>query len=904
MNFRISLRYKILFGLIFILIPVFLFALYNYSAIENYKALLLENESAVNDLLISKLDKLNLIVILFTLFIFLSSLVLLVYTSNSLLKNILYTSKVIESLSKGENPIIENKSIVSDEITDMLDNVQSMVKNLNETALFAVKIGHGQLDAQYTPMGENDSMGQALLNMRNNLLTASIKDEERNKIIVCNAEISNILRSHTQIDVMGDELLKYICSKIGAIQGAFYTFDNDQAIPTINLENYYAYNKKKFIKKQFKIGEGLVGQAAYEKDIIFRTEIPRDYVSVTSGLIGENRPTCILIVPLLTNENLYGLLEFASFKVFNNLEIEMVKQLSEIIAQTIFNLQVNERTAKHLEESQMMGKELQEQSLALQKNAEDMQLAQEELTRTNHQLNQKIEEVNRSQKKIQALLENSSEIIMVVDSQSDFLYVSPSINSILGYTIEEINTKKSILELLNADDTKHFNNAIKEILEFPENSLNIEFRIKDKSGNYIYTESSIKNMIHESAIGGLVLNIRDISARKQAEKEARMRSQMQSLSENSPDLITRLNKEGKVYYINPAIEKLTLQKPEEFLQKNVIDTPLDDKVKTSWLDLVNKVLTEKDKVQVEMNFPSDSNGSLIMNVNAIPEYGESENIESILLVSNDITDRKKAEIEIKNKNTKITESINYARRIQVAILPDLERIRQLFPEFFMFYKPRDVVSGDFPWFVESGDDIYIAAVDCTGHGVPGAMLSLIGYFLLNDIVKSQRITEPGIILDMLDSGVTETLKQNVEGNEMKDGMDICLCRINKKEGIFQYAGAHRPLYLLRNNEIIEFKGDKFAIGGGIYKNQTNFTNHNIEILPNDSFFFCSDGFPDQFGGPDNKKIGPSRIKQLIIDNSNEKQFNSVENNFVEFFNNWMGVHKQMDDVLMIGLKIN
>jgi serine phosphatase RsbU (regulator of sigma subunit) len=220
----------------------------------------------------------------------------------------------------------------------------------------------------------------------------------------------------------------------------------------------------------------------------------------------------------------------------------------------------------------------------------------------------------------------------------------------------------------------------------------------------------------------------------------------------------------------------------------------------------------------------------------------------------------------------------------------------------MFYKPRDVVSGDFPWFVENGDDVYIAAVDCTGHGVPGAMLSLIGYFLLNDIVKSQKIVHPGEILDILDSSVTRTLKQDVEGSEMKDGMDICLCKINKKEGIFEYAGAHRPLYLLRNGEILEFKGDKFPIGGGIFKNQTNFTNHIINIQKGDSFYFCSDGFPDQFGGPENKKIGPARIKTLITENKGIKDFTKQYDVFANFFENWKGSYKQMDDVLLIGIK--
>ncbi|MEJ2004840.1 MAG: SpoIIE family protein phosphatase, partial [Cyclobacteriaceae bacterium] len=190
-----------------------------------------------------------------------------------------------------------------------------------------------------------------------------------------------------------------------------------------------------------------------------------------------------------------------------------------------------------------------------------------------------------------------------------------------------------------------------------------------------------------------------------------------------------------------------------------------------------------------------------------------------------------------------------AKRIQHAMLPDNSVIHNSLPDSFILYKPKDVVSGDFPWYIEAGDSIFIAAVDCTGHGVPGALLSLIGYFLLNDIVRSRKITDPGKILDILDEGVTTTLRQ--DENETKDGMDIALCRIDKNKREVEFAGAHRPLYMMKNGEMEEIKGNKFAIGGGIYKNQTNFTSHSIKLKKGDSIYFCSDGFPDQFGGPQN-----------------------------------------------------
>jgi serine phosphatase RsbU (regulator of sigma subunit) len=318
-----------------------------------------------------------------------------------------------------------------------------------------------------------------------------------------------------------------------------------------------------------------------------------------------------------------------------------------------------------------------------------------------------------------------------------------------------------------------------------------------------------------------------------------------------------------------------------------------------WLKIVEEVNATNEKVATEMDFPSEM-GKRVMQVNAIPEYDEFDKIESVLVVSHDITERKLIELEIQNKNKKITESINYAKRIQNSILPNTKVINRALPDSFILYKPRDVVSGDFPWYIQIKEDIFIAAVDCTGHGVPGALLSLIGYFLLNDIVRSRKVTEPGKILDLLDEGVTSTLRQD-EDSTTKDGMDIALCKINLDSGEIEYAGAHRPLYIVKNNTLEEVKGNKFPIGGGIFKNQTNFTNTKIKLNKGDSVYFSSDGFPDQFGGPEGRKFGPKRIREMI-ESVHKLPMREAMAKFDHEWENWRGNQKQTDDVLLIGVK--
>jgi PAS domain S-box-containing protein len=804
----------------------------------------------------------------------------------------------IEMLGQGILPAkVERQS--NDEFGEMADSVDNLAQSLKKTAHFAEEIGEGDFDAEFMPMSPQDSLGNALLTMRVNLVEAEKRDKERNWIVTGVAEIGEILRSSDNLEKLGDEVLKYIIDKIDAVQGAFYVVNESQSEdPRLEITSSFAYSRKKYLKGSYKFAEGLVGQAAAEKDSILRTEVPENYVSITSGILGDQKPACILIVPLVAEEKVYGALEFAGFEKFNAGKVRFVEELSVIMARTVFNIKVNERTRKLLAESQAMSGELQEKQEILRQNAEEMQATQEELQRSNSRLEEQIEEVNRTQKRMQLLLENASEVITIYEKDGTIKYISPSVEPILGYSQNELIGADD-LEKIHPEGREPFRKMLNNLLEKPDEHVTLQYEYRTKEGEYIWMEATGNNLMDNPAISGLVVNSQNITERKRAEQEQRMRSKMQALSENSPDLITRLE-HGAISYINPVIEEFTGKKPSDYLNQPVDATDLNASVLEQWLRIVEDVKSTDDKVTTEMDFPSEK-GDRIMQVNAIPEYDENDAFESVLVVSHDITERKRIELDIHNKNKKIADSINYAKRIQNAILPDNTVIRKALPDSFILYKPKDVVSGDFPWYVQVGETIYIAAVDCTGHGVPGALLSLIGYFLLNDIVRSRKISDPGKILDILDDGVTTTLRQDQDDSRTKDGMDIALCKIDMKKREVEFAGAHRPLYVMRKGEMEEIKGNKFAIGGGIYKNQTNFGNSVLSLNKGDSIFFCSDGFPDQFGGPQNRKFGPKRLRDLIS-SVHSKPMQEQHEIFDKEWEEWRGEEKQTDDVLLIGIK--
>ena len=249
----------------------------------------------------------------------------------------------------------------------------------------------------------------------------------------------------------------------------------------------------------------------------------------------------------------------------------------------------------------------------------------------------------------------------------------------------------------------------------------------------------------------------------------------------------------------------------------------------------------------------------------------------------------------------IKDSINYAKRIQQAILPLEAEIRKDLPEHFILFKPRDVVSGDFYWFNKKNDQIYIAACDCTGHGVPGAFMSIIGNSLLNEIAHETSVSEPALILNALRDKIILALKQRSSDQETKDGMDMVLCCIDRKNKKLSFAGANNPLYLIRQGQLKEFKGNKQPIG--IYADQMKpFTNQEVDLQAGDLIYLFSDGYPDQFGGPNGKKFLYTRFKELLVSISGramDKQYADLERAFWE----WKKDQEQVDDVLVIGIRI-
>lgn len=281
---------------------------------------------------------------------------------------------------------------------------------------------------------------------------------------------------------------------------------------------------------------------------------------------------------------------------------------------------------------------------------------------------------------------------------------------------------------------------------------------------------------------------------------------------------------------------------------------------------------------------------------------------------NGIIIEQKREVEVKNdlieeqhflleeKNKEITDSIKYAERIQGAILPPDQKWNYILPNSFVLNKPKDILSGDFYWIAENENKIFVAAADCTGHGVPGALISIVNFNLLNKAVLERGLEKPSEILDAVNKWLTESLNQTTSESTIKDGMDISLISMDKKNGQILYAGANNPLYIFNGDELLEYKADKFPVGAYLNEEMKNFTTKEIQAKYGDTIYLFSDGFADQFGGPDGKKFKYKQFKELLFEAKDLKIENQKEKLF-SCYRNWRGKLEQTDDILVIGIKL-
>jgi sigma-B regulation protein RsbU (phosphoserine phosphatase) len=326
---------------------------------------------------------------------------------------------------------------------------------------------------------------------------------------------------------------------------------------------------------------------------------------------------------------------------------------------------------------------------------------------------------------------------------------------------------------------------------------------------------------------------------------------------------------------NNEIASLSEQFNRMIIQLESYYNELEEKVRERTAEILSQkeeIEAQRDSIQEQRNILSDINRSL-----------------------------QKAYHEIEEQKKHIEDSIHYARRIQNAILPPNDFVANLLPDSFVLYKPKDIVSGDFYWMAKKDNLVIVAAVDCTGHGVPGAFMSIVGSNQLNFAINVKNVVRPDEILNALNEGVTKTLRQTRLSSSVKDGMDIAIITIDFEKAKLNFAGGNNPLFIIRNNELIQIKADKFPIGGYMGEKLKGFTNNEVDLQKGDVLYLFSDGYADQFGGTDDSKFLIRRFRDILLKMHNEPM-NEQKEILDQIHDNWRGNSVQIDDILVIGIR--
>ena len=452
--------------------------------------------AASENSLLSRMSRLNLITLI-TGGIFIALGLLFAFL---LMKNITvpinYIRDIVVKMGRGELVDDKGTKFGRDEIGEMAVAMDQLVNGLKATTLFAKNIGEGKYDSEFKPLSDHDVLGNALLEMRGNLARVADEDKKRNWATEGLAKFGEILRENTNdVNKLCDTVIGNLVKYLSANQGALYLVDDMEADdPTVSLMSCYAWDKKKFVNQQIHRGEGLVGQAWQEKDIIFLTDVPNNYIRITSGL-GDANPNCVLIVPLKVNDQIYGVAEIASFNVIREFEIEFVKKIAETLASTISTVKVNAKTQKLLEESQELTEQMRAQEEEMRQNMEELQATQEEMERGSAESEANMNAINASVCVCEFSMDGT-----IQKANQNFL-------SAFGYSQSELagEQHKSLLHRddKNYQDYRTFLNGLTQ-----GRSWKGELKRSNKRGDVLWTWSSFNPIKNKS---GEITRIMEIS---------------------------------------------------------------------------------------------------------------------------------------------------------------------------------------------------------------------------------------------------------------------------------------------------------------------------------------------------------------------------------------------------------
>ena len=529
-----------------------------------------------------------------------------------------------------------------------------------------------------------------------------------------------------------------------------------------------------------------------------------------------------------------------------------------------------------------------------------------------------------------ALIEHNSDILLVVDRNDRITYISPIVKRYLGYNANQL-LNRNAKDFIHPDDLEMRVRTMLSLKGQTYKSKKFRVRWLNKNGTSVWMESIMSDHRGVPGINGFVCNLRSIDEFVRIENELKQKSELlNAVMESLREGVVVTNHEGGIIHFNKSAIKLLGKKHLNMSLDELkgMDTLIwsNSKVPVKFNELPTYRVAQGESIKnEEIYVENDSEGGVYLNVNGRPLIGNGHTEHRGVVSFSDFTDvvhyRNKLEetlsdlekmidertrdlqtahLKLKETHKHLQHSISYAKRIQEAITFNENDVSKLFKDSLFISIPKDVVSGDFVW-LNVGQVTHFAVADCTGHGVPGAMLSMIANELLDRIVGDRQIKRPEIILEELNTLMKRVLNSSNSVQEMHDGMDIALCSIDADHKIITYSGANNPAVYFNGDNMELILPNRLSIGGFMPGRVKEFDRRVINYQESDRLYFFTDGFQDQFGGKDDRKYSRKRLLELLqkIQNSPMKKQKEI---LLEQFATWKKDKSQIDDVTIVGIE--
>lgn len=577
------------------------------------------------------------------------------------------------------------------------------------------------------------------------------------------------------------------------------------------------------------------------------------------------------------------------------------------------------------------GKQLKSRNIKLE-NIVQSRTAQLKRQSTEIELkNIQLSEINKQLEKLSIVAREIENSVMIMDSVGRFEWINDAFIRLYGYTLQELINKygDNLIGYSQEPDIKQI------LLDCVKNKApySYEATITNKNNEQVWTHTTLTPILDKT---GTVIKIiaidSDITKLKSIESQLieqnkeiqfqkqlleKVNGELEKLSiaaSETDNTVIIMDKDTNFLWINQSLKKKYEGEFEDINKKSLFNSSYNTNIKKH----IAKCVNEKKTIIYETEAVLKSGKTYWTQTTLTPILDKTGEIKNLVAIDSDITKLKKAEekiktqsldlensfVELERKNKLISNSIEYAKKIQDAFLPSTDEFKKIFPNSFLFFKPRDIVSGDFYWTYSVNNLRFIALVDCTGHGVPGAFMSIIGTTLLNEIVCEKKIYAPSQVLTQLNQGILSALHQQDKQSTQDDGMDIVFGTFNALTKKIILSATSKMAIICNEKEITNINYDIFSIGGTFSaKKNVKYSENEIEINNNSQLFLYSDGYYDQFGGPENQKLMTEHFDNFLLSIHKltvDKQQIEIENKFT----NWKGKNKQIDDVLVIGIKFS